>query len=315
MVKEKIGTWNGVPVYTDFLPIGTRRTGQRLVSGNPKFAVFHDTGNRDSTAQNNVDYYRNTYNIDWAYTASAHVFVDDKECIICIPVTEKAWHVLYDTPIDNNWYDDDANDIAFGLEACYFSDRDRTLKSLDNACRVMGALCASWDINPRNEMPGHQDIQFDKQDPGNILEAAGYGRSDMHIIDDLVVKYMNGDAPAPKVAKTVSQPKQGKPPKTVWAWHGIFTASDDNDDAIVVRRAFGMDAEEVDSGSWIYPGEYVEFDQVIKDVKNSMWWIRFKYQADGANKKDNFYMPIGKITDKDGKLLKEKALWGKLEVN
>ncbi|PXA00686.1 N-acetylmuramoyl-L-alanine amidase, partial [Staphylococcus pseudintermedius] len=104
------------------------------------------------------------------------------------------------------------------------------------------------------------------------------------------------------------------PPKTVWAWHGIFTASDDNDDAIVVRRAFGMDAEEVDSGSWIYPGEYVEFDQVIKDVKNKMWWIRFKYQADGANKKDNFYMPIGEITDKDGKLLKEKSLWGKLEV-
>ncbi len=138
MVKKKIGTWNGVPVYTDFLPIGTRRTGQRLVSGNPKFAVFHDTGNRDSTAQNNVDYYRNTYNIDWAYTASAHVFVDDKECIICIPVTEKAWHVLYDTPIDNKWYGDDANDIAFGLEACYFSDRNRTLKSLDNACRIMG---------------------------------------------------------------------------------------------------------------------------------------------------------------------------------
>ncbi|WP_442457974.1 hypothetical protein [Staphylococcus pseudintermedius] len=29
---------------------------------------------------------------------------------------------------------------------------------------------------------------------------------------------------------------------------------------------------------------------------------------------NNFYMPIGKITDKDGKLLKEKALWDKLEV-
>lgn len=43
-----------------------------------------------------------------------------------------------------------------------------------------------------------------------------------------------------------------------------------------------------------------------------MWWIRFKYQANGANKKDNFYTPIGKITDKEGKLLKEKALWGKL---
>ena len=28
MTKEYIGEWNGVPVYTDFLPYGTRRTGQ-----------------------------------------------------------------------------------------------------------------------------------------------------------------------------------------------------------------------------------------------------------------------------------------------
>ena len=32
--------------------------------------------------------------IDWSIVASAHIFVDDKECIVCIPVTEKAWHVL-----------------------------------------------------------------------------------------------------------------------------------------------------------------------------------------------------------------------------
>ncbi len=51
MGKKRIGTWNGVPVYTDFLPIGTRRTGQRLDSDSPRFAVFHDTDNRDSTAQ------------------------------------------------------------------------------------------------------------------------------------------------------------------------------------------------------------------------------------------------------------------------
>ncbi|EGQ0301246.1 peptidoglycan DD-metalloendopeptidase family protein [Staphylococcus pseudintermedius] len=314
MTKKRIGTWNGVPVFTDFLPIGTRRTGQRLVSGNPKFAVFHDTGNLNSTAQQNVNYYRNTYNISWDATASAHIFVDDKECIICIPVTEKAWHVLYDTPVDNNWYGDDANDIAFGLEACYFSDRNRTMKSLDNSCRIMAALCKSWEINPRTQMPGHQDIQYDKQDPGNILASLGYKRNDMSVIDNLVVKYMKGDAPKPKVADNVPKPKPGKPPRTAWAWKGVFTASKDNKEPIVVRRAFGMKAEQVDEGSWINPGEWVPFDQVIKDVENKLWWVRFKYAKKGANQKDNFFMPIGKITDKEEKLLKEKALWGKLEV-
>ncbi|WP_238989641.1 hypothetical protein [Staphylococcus ursi] len=45
-----------------------------------------------------------------------------------------------------------------------------------------------------------------------------------------------------------------------------------------------------------------------------MWWIRFNYVADGANKKDKFFMPIGEITDKDAKLLKEKALWGTIKI-
>ena len=65
------------------LPYGTRRTGQSLDTGSPIFAVYHDTGNPGSTAQQNVDYYKNTYDIDWATTASAHFFVDDKECIMC----------------------------------------------------------------------------------------------------------------------------------------------------------------------------------------------------------------------------------------
>ena len=56
--------------------------------------MYHDTGNPNSTAQHNVDYYKNTYMQDWDSTASAHFFVDDKECIICVPLDEKAWHVL-----------------------------------------------------------------------------------------------------------------------------------------------------------------------------------------------------------------------------
>lgn len=61
-----------------------------------------------------MNYYKSTYLQDWASTASAHFFVDDKECIICVPLDEKAWHVLYDTPTDNYYFGDDANDAAFG---------------------------------------------------------------------------------------------------------------------------------------------------------------------------------------------------------
>ncbi|WP_262407668.1 hypothetical protein [Staphylococcus pseudintermedius] len=61
-------------------------------------------------------------------------------------------------------------------------------------------------------------------------------------------------------------------------------------------------------------GRICRFDQIIKDVKNKMWCISFKYQAEGVNKKDNFFTPIARITDKDGKLSKERALWYKLGV-
>ena len=178
----------------------------------------------------------------------------------------------------------------------------------------MAALCNSWEINPRNEMPGHQQIQYDKQDPGNLLAAAGYARNDISVLDNLVLKHMKGHSTVPKVAQDVKEPVKAKPPRIVWAWNGIFTSSKNNTEPIVVRRAIGLDKAQVDSGSWIYPGEFVKFDQVIKDKKNGLWWIRFKYQADGANKKDKFFMPIGEITDKEEKLLKEKALWGSLEL-
>ncbi|MGL4010010.1 peptidoglycan recognition protein family protein, partial [Staphylococcus nepalensis] len=140
-------------------PIGTRRSGQKLTSGNPVFAVAHDTGNPNTTAQDNVNYYKNSYNIDWSLVASAHIFVDDKECIVCIPVTEKAWHVLYDAPTDNAWYGIDANDGAFGAEGCYFTDKKRSQKSLDNLARVLAYLVKYWKIDYKTEMPGHQDIQ------------------------------------------------------------------------------------------------------------------------------------------------------------
>lgn len=204
--------WNGVPVKYDWLPIGTRRSGQKLTSGNPVFAVAHDTGNPNTTAQDNVNYYKNSYNIDWSLVASAHIFVDDKECIVCIPVTEKAWHVLYNTPIDNNWYGIDANDGAFGAEGCYFTDKKRSQKSLDNLARVLAYLVKYWKIDYKTEMPGHQDIQSDKVDPGNLLQAAGYSRN-VSNLDKLVTKYINGvkEESSKTPSKELSQPTKKKP--------------------------------------------------------------------------------------------------------
>lgn len=208
--------WNGVPVRFDLLPIGTRRSGQPLTTGTPKFMVIHDTGNINTTAQDNINYYKNSYNIDWSMVASAHIFVDDKEAVVCIPVTEKAWHVLYNTPIDNQWYNLDANDAAFGIEGCYFSDKARTQKSLDNTARVAAYLAKYWKIDYKTRMPGHQDIQADKIDPGNMLEAAGYGR-DIANFDKLVTKYIKGvkvgviDKLKPKTSKPAAAKKVEKP--------------------------------------------------------------------------------------------------------
>ncbi|PTG82772.1 N-acetylmuramoyl-L-alanine amidase, partial [Staphylococcus chromogenes] len=39
----------------------------------------------------------------------------------------------------------------------------------------------------------------------------------------------------------------------------------------------------MDERSWINSGEWVPFDQEIKDVENKLWWVRFKYAAKGAN--------------------------------
>lgn len=184
--------WKGVKVRYQLLTKGTRRYGEKLDGGKPQFIVAHDTGNINTSAQTNINYYENTYNIPWNQVASAHIFVDDKEGIICIPTTEKAWHVLYDAPTDNLWYGKDANDVAIGVEICYFDNKERSLKALDNGARVLAYLAEYWNIDYKTRMPGHQDIQADKQDPGNLLQACGYGRSTSNL-DKQVAKYYKKD--------------------------------------------------------------------------------------------------------------------------
>lgn len=130
-----------------------RRSGQLL--NKPVFVVAHDTGNPKSTAAQNVSYYRNSKN---DMSASAHLFVDDKEIIECVPALtgtpEKAWHVWYNVTTDNQLYGVNANDAAIGVEYCYGG----TINA-DEAYRryvwVIAYICWKFKLDPTKAITGH----------------------------------------------------------------------------------------------------------------------------------------------------------------
>lgn len=287
-------TWNGVKVKFQLLKIGTRRPGLRLRKGKPEFIVAHDTGNPNTTAQNNVDYYSNTYNIQQGI-ASAHIFVDDKECIVCIPTTEVAYHVLPSAIQDNIWYGVDANYGAIGIEGSYFTDsknpqkaKERSQKSLDNTARVLAYLSEYWIVDYKTRMPGHQDIQGDKQDPGNLLEAAGYSRSTANL-DKHVAKYYKKDIKQP--AKLQAE----------WKWKGTFVPNT----PIKVRKAPSMKGSIVSNDVMKFTGvKVIKFNSIIKE--DGYWWISY------TSKGKKYYSAICKITDKKERVKREKY-WGKLK--
>lgn len=293
--KKFLDTWNGVPVYLDLIPYGTRRTGQKLDTSEPIFAVYHDTGNPGSTAQQNVDYYINTYMQDWASTASAHFFVDDEECIIDVPIDEKAWHVIYDTPKDNYYFGDDANDAAFGGELCYFpDDRERSLKALDNFARVCAVLFESWNIDHYNKCPGHQDIQDDKQDPGNALEACGYGRHEIDVIDNLVQHYMDGTdidkdtvMDLPEDDEVIEKKPKGCERVKVWSEEPYYKGTIKYDASLRERAgssfdnySFARENDVLEAGSLVYIYEE------ILDPQGNIWCRTYSPSNNGWVHKD-----------------------------
>lgn len=175
---------------TDLIPINktpvSRRSGIKNLG--VKFIVAHDTGNVNSTAKNNVDFYKRTATQD---SASAHIFVDDIESVTCVPLDEKAWHVLYNVPTDNQLFGDDANDIAIGVELCYFDDKERSKKAYENYVQVLGELCKKYNINPKTHMIGHETLDpRRKTDPTNALKRIGKTYQDL---TNEVYKAFKGD--------------------------------------------------------------------------------------------------------------------------
>ena len=101
-------------IIQKYLPVPSlRRPGLKILK--VKYITCHDTGNLNSTALQNVDYYIRSAN---EMQTSAHTFIDDKVIIECIPDTEKAYHVRR---VMSN-----AIDEALAPELCYFTDLERS---------------------------------------------------------------------------------------------------------------------------------------------------------------------------------------------
>lgn len=180
-----------------------RRSGIKMPK--VRFVVAHDTGNAGSTARGNVRYYENSRN---QMSASAHIFVDDKEIIECIPALtgtpEKAWHVMYDKPIDNQLFGDDANDVAIGIELCY-GGKINNEEAYKRYVWVLAYTCYKFNLNPAKHITGHFILDPKrKTDPENALKKMG--KSFKHLINDVVKEYNK----CLSIQKLTPQPKQEK---------------------------------------------------------------------------------------------------------
>jgi N-acetyl-anhydromuramyl-L-alanine amidase AmpD len=157
-----------------YLSKPSKRRSGLFISPAVKFIVAHDTGNPRATANANVSYYERSRDDE---SASAHIFVDDKQILECIPALtaqpEKAWHVLYRVDTDNRMFGHNANDAAIGVEYCYGDNIDA-----DEAYRkyvwTIAYICHTFDLDPANSVVGHAFLDpTRKTDPGTGL---GYSR-------------------------------------------------------------------------------------------------------------------------------------------
>lgn len=114
----------------------TQRPGYILRGGRAASITVHNTANPNATADNHADWLsrENT-------RASAHIFVDDKEAVMTIPLNEHAWHAGITA----------GNATSVGIEVCEFSDRARQDATDDNAQRLIadmltGKAPAGWNL-------------------------------------------------------------------------------------------------------------------------------------------------------------------------
>lgn len=176
-------------ITAKYLTVGTKRRSGRLISPAVKFIVLHDTGNLNSTAASNIRFYESTNNKD---SASAHIFVDDKEILECIPAItsdkpEKAWHVLYNKPNDNELFGCEANDVAIGIEYCY-GDKINADEAYKRYVWTVAYTCYKFNLDPKVCITAHCILDPErKTDPKTGL--AHSGRTYEKLLEDIFIEY------------------------------------------------------------------------------------------------------------------------------
>lgn len=177
-------------IKADYIPISKTKPRRRAGIFMPRvaFIVAHDSGNPGSTARGNVKYFKDSYN---KASASAQIFVDDRDIIECIPALtgkpEKAWHVLYGVPEDNKRYGDDANDIAIGVEYC-FGGKINDDEAYARYVWVMAYICYEFELDPATAIVGHHVLDPKRKiDPVNGLSYSG--RTYEQLLEDVVIEY------------------------------------------------------------------------------------------------------------------------------
>lgn len=259
-------------VTSRYLSKPSKRRSGLSVSPGIRFVVAHDTGNPTSTAHQNVRYYENSRN---EQSASAHIFVDDRNIIECIPALtgppEKAWHVLYNVPTDDQLYGHNANDAAIGVEYSYGGNIDA-----DEAYRkylwVIAYACFQFKLNPKLDIVGHFILDpRRKTDP--VTGLAHSRHTYEQLLRDVVHEYEEcSGAQAPPV---VVPPKQGTVTTTVRL--NLRKGQPNSRVPIVQTFPVGSKLDHVD---WTDRGEPVNGNSLwYKDSNGNFFWSGGTRQA------------------------------------
>lgn len=134
-------------ITQDYIKKGNARSGKPI--NKVRYLVAHDIGKGGSTAYQNRAYFHNHQP-----SASAHTFIDDKFILEIVPIYEKAWHVQYNTPIDNQLFGDDANDCAIGTELCH-GPKINFSEAYKRYVWYHAYLCKTFHLNPGKDIVGH----------------------------------------------------------------------------------------------------------------------------------------------------------------
>ncbi|MGF7035280.1 N-acetylmuramoyl-L-alanine amidase CwlA [Paenibacillus mucilaginosus] len=198
-----------------------------------RFMVAHDTGNPSSTAAANVAYYERTRN-DMA--SSAHLFVDDKQIIECIPLltgaAEKAYHVIYNVTTDNARYGTDANDTAGAVELCYGGSINLT-ESYKRYVWVFAYACYQYGLNPLTDITGHYILdparRSDPQTPLRLL-----GKSFANFVQDVADELKACTIVTPPKPQVLISPEDAN--KLISFLSAIYYAAEDEESRTEVNR-------------------------------------------------------------------------------